>query len=196
MRLPKQIATTLLCTVKRLIQTLSRRSPFSTFIYFRLRAADLDLTAAATRARPSGVLGPVLMPPWLRQRPPLPRPLRWHGCPARVRAPQGLFRSLRSRARSSTARSLATLTASRFAALAALEARRKRTRSSCSARRAATKRSTQLSDFIPSPRDARGRARAYCVEIEIGHARAKVPACLIPIPSSCISAEPSVKISP
>jgi hypothetical protein len=102
------------------------------------------------------------MPPWFGQRPPLPKPLRRHGCPVRVRAPQGLSRSSRTRARSSVARSLASLTASRFAALAALAARRSRTRSSCSARRAATKRSIQLSDFIPRPHDARVRACAYC----------------------------------
>jgi hypothetical protein len=38
------------------------------------------------RLRPSGVFGPVLMPPWLRQRPPLPTPRRLHGSPVRVLA--------------------------------------------------------------------------------------------------------------
>ena len=69
--------------------------------------AHLAFSNAASLARPSGVLGPVLMPPWFGQRPPLPRPLRRHGCPALVRAPQGLFRSSRSRAHSSEARAAA-----------------------------------------------------------------------------------------
>jgi hypothetical protein len=118
------------------------------------RAAQRALRAAEIRARPSGVLGPVLMPPWFAQRPPFPWPLRRHCRPVRVRAPQGLFRSSLSLAHSLVTRSLASLTASRLV-------RRKRTCSSCSARRAARKRSTDLSDFILRPHDAPARARTY-----------------------------------
>ena len=41
---------------------------------------------AASRARPSSVLGPVERPPWSLQRPLTLLPGRWHNVPRRVRA--------------------------------------------------------------------------------------------------------------
>jgi hypothetical protein len=52
----------------------------------RRQASQRFRLAAAIRARPSGVRGPVLRPPWLGQRP-FFSALRLHGCPARVLAP-------------------------------------------------------------------------------------------------------------
>jgi|GEM_PF-3713363 len=55
--------------------------------------SHLCLCASATRSLPSGVLGPVLMPPWNLHRHLPSSALHWHGVPFRVLAPHLAKRS-------------------------------------------------------------------------------------------------------
>lgn len=55
------------------------------------RRALARCNAASARARPSAVFGPVLFPPCILHRPPLPFPGAWQGLPLRVFAPHRGF---------------------------------------------------------------------------------------------------------
>ena len=64
------------------------------------RNAAVRRPASAQRAKPSGVLGPVLIPPWNLHLPPRSSFLLWHGWPRRLRAPQTGFASFGEASRS------------------------------------------------------------------------------------------------
>jgi len=62
------------------------------FITSALHLAQPARKAAIERAFPSGVLAPVLIPPWNLHLPPRNNSLHWQGKPRRFLAPQ-IFRS-------------------------------------------------------------------------------------------------------
>ena len=64
------------CPAKAAMSRRTYRQGLEGLHKFYNLAAHRRRCASAIRWRPSGVLGPVLAPPWFRHRPPRPMPLR------------------------------------------------------------------------------------------------------------------------